>query len=94
MKKELREINGEKKNVIVSSLGEIVISGVNVKDYQKKDGTWTKLRQARTNYGIVTISESMYDSIKSGKLPDDNKLYITVNYLGIQGTGASAFDDI
>lgn len=94
MKKEVREINGQKKNVVVAPLGDIVIQGLSIKDYQKKDGSWTKLRQARTNYGTVTLSESMYDAIKSGRLPDDDKLYVTVNYIGIQGTGAGAFEDI
>ena len=94
MKKEVREINGEKKNCVVADLGQLVILGTSVKDYQKKNGDWTKLRQARTNLGVVTLSESMYDAIKSGKLPDDNKLYITLNFVGIQGTGAGAFEDI
>lgn len=43
---------------------------------------------------MVVLSESLYDAIVSGKYPTDDKMYITLNFCGIKGTGESAFQDI
>lgn len=95
MKREFRDINGQKKNVvIIDNIGTVEIYGIRQKDVHKKDGTWGKVWEGRTNKGFVTLSDSFYEACKSGKFPEDSKLYITLNYIGIQGTGSGAFDDI
>lgn len=94
MKKIVKDQNGEKKTVfVVDFKNPLEIYGVRKKSVQKKDGSWTELKEVSTNYGKCVVSQSFYDALVTGKPIEDDKLYLSLSYIGINGTGDNAFQE-
>lgn len=96
MKYDFREIKGNEQRVAVASLpvDEIVIYGVRERNVTKRDGSFTKIYEASTSMGVCNISKSLYDGIQKGSLPDDEKLYFSIGYIGVSGSGENSFGGI
>lgn len=90
MKKVEKMYNGEKVVVWEANIKKpLDIIKVGTRRVQKKDGTWTDLREVTTNYGKAVISKEFYEVLMRGEPIEDDKIYLTVGYLGIVGQGGS-----
>lgn len=93
MKFDFKEIKGQDVRVVTCEFRDnsFDIYGIRERNVQKRDGSYTKIYEANTSLGTCNVSKSLYESLQKGQLPDDEKIYINLGFIGIQGTGENSF---